>query len=79
MDLELSEPAEMAAFERYWRERQEQTWKATLWPNEQTKPCPKNWGSAFKRDARDAWMARAQLSAGPHTRESTPGDQPGGT
>lgn len=54
---------EVAAFERYWRERQLSAWKATLSPAEQHKPCPQNWGNAFYRDARAAWMARAALSA----------------
>ena len=51
-------PDERAAFEQWWRQRQLLTF-----PNYYAQSRLADWGDAYKPAAKDAWQARAALSA----------------
>jgi hypothetical protein len=55
-------------FETYWRERQRITWEHGLTADERAAGVQHRpgWGEAFKRDAREAWMARAADNSPEH-------------
>lgn len=62
----MNEADEELYFDIYWALRKQKSWESSLLPSEAGKPCPEHWGDAFKRDAREAWMARASLHESRH-------------
>lgn len=56
---------EEQAFERYWAERQRETWERSLTAEERAagRQHSPAWGRAFYADAKAAWMARAGIDS----------------
>lgn len=52
-------------FEQWWSKHQDETWDTALTAQERAERKKRSpiWGCAFKKDARLAWMARADMAA----------------
>jgi hypothetical protein len=61
---------EKEMFEAWWSRHQDETWEATLTAQERAEGKTRSpiWGNSFKRDAKLAWMARAELAANAESR-----------